>query len=234
MLKGKVALVTGAGRGIGRETALAMAREGARVALLARSRKEIERLVDKIGDGAMSVPCDVSDPQAVERAVAIVHEEFKRVDVLVNNAGIFLDATLLETELQDWNRVLAVNVTGAFLVTKAVLPAMIERREGRIINIASSAGKKGYKAQAAYCASKHAMLGMAKALALEVKEHGIHVHNVCPGGVDTTFIAGTRLGERLEGQVMIAPADIAAFCVFLAKQPGNVDVEEIEIRRFSP
>jgi len=151
-----------------------------------------------------------------------------------SNAGAFCDATLLECDLEAWRRTIAINATGTFLVTKAVLPGMIERRSGRIINIVSSAGLKGYAAQAAYCASKHAVMGLARALALEVKPHNIHVHNLCPGGVHTDFIKGTRLGERLQGQVMIEPDDIAGCCLYLARLPDNVDIDTLPVTRFAP
>ncbi len=233
-LTGKSALVTGAGRGIGRQVAIAFAREGMRVALLARSRDQIEAVAREIGKTATPIACDISIPEQVQSAVGTAIKALGHIDILVNNAGIFLDATLLETELEDWNRTLAINATGTFLVTKAVLPGMIERRRGRIINVVSSSGLKGYRAQAAYCASKHAMLGMARALALEVKEYNIHVHCLCPGGVQTDFIKGTRLGERLKDQVMIQPEDIADLCVYLCKLPDNLDIEEVAIRRFSP
>jgi len=230
----RVVMITGASRGIGAATARAFAAEGARLALLARRGDVVEKRARELGRGSIGVACDVSDPQEVREAVDTAIKAFGQIDVLVNNAGVFCDATLLECSLEQWNRTMAINATGAFLVTQAVLPHMIERKSGRIINIVSSAGLKGYAAQAAYCASKHALLGMARALALEVKQHNIHVYNLCPGGVDTEFIKGTRLGERLAGQVMIRPEDIAAFCVQLAKLPDNVDVEMIPITRFAP
>lgn len=234
VLREKVVLVTGASRGIGEAIARAFAAEGARVALIARNASRLNALVRELGAGASGVRCDISKPEEVCRAVEQTQSALGRVDVLVNNAGVFCDATMLECTFEQWSRTMAVNATGAFLVTRAVLPAMVERRSGRIINVVSSAGLRGYEAQVAYCASKHALLGMARALALEVKKHNIHVYNLCPGGVQTEFIKGTRLGARLEGQVMIQPQDIAAFCVFLAKLPENVEVEMIPITRFSP
>jgi 3-oxoacyl-[acyl-carrier protein] reductase len=233
-LKGQTVLITGASRGIGEAAARAFAREGAKLALLARTGEAVARLAAELRGGALGLPCDVADPEQVRRAIERALESFGHVDVLVNNAGIFSDATMLETDLETWSHTLATNATGAFLVTKAVLPSMIERRSGRIINVVSSAGLKGYAAQVAYCASKHAMLGMMRALALEVKPHNIHVYNLCPGGVRSDFIKGTRLGARLEGQVMIEPADVAEFCVQLARLPDNIDVEMIPITRFAP
>jgi len=233
-VRDRVVLVSGAGRGIGRAVALAFAQAGAKVALLARSVDQLEAVAAEIGPAALAVPCDVAEPDQIASAVATAVAQLGPVDILVNNAGVFLDATLAETSLADWNRTLAVNATGVFLLTQAVLPDMIERGSGRIINIASSAGLKGYAAQVAYCASKHAVMGLSRALALEVKPHNIHVHCVCPGGVETEFIAGTRLGERLAGQTMIQPADIAEACLYLARQPDHIDIDQIDVRRFAP
>jgi NAD(P)-dependent dehydrogenase (short-subunit alcohol dehydrogenase family) len=111
---------------------------------------------------------------------------------------------------------------------------MIARRQGRIINVVSTSGTQGYFHQSAYCASKHGLFGFARALAIEAKPHGIHVYNLCPGGVDTDFIKGTYLGERLKGQPMIAPGDIAELVVFLLRQPENIDLSEVVVRRFDP
>ena len=137
-----------------------------------------------------------------------------------------------EIQLADWERLLRVNVTAPFLITREILPQMIARRQGRIINIATTASSQGYLHQSAYSASKHALLGFARSLAMEVKPHGIHVYNLCPGGVDTDFIKGTCLGERLKGQPMINPEDIAEMVVFILCQPENVDMSEIIVRRF--
>ena len=168
----------------------------------------------------------------IDAAVAKALSHLGSCDLLINNAGIFLEKPVAEMALEDWERIQRVNATGAFLVTREVLPVMMKRRQGRIINIASTASHQGYLHQAAYVASKHALLGFARALAIEVKPHNIHVHTLCPGGVDTDLIKGTYLGERIQGQPMIAPADIAAMVVFLLKQPVNIDLPELIVRRF--
>jgi NAD(P)-dependent dehydrogenase (short-subunit alcohol dehydrogenase family) len=159
-------------------------------------------------------------------------ERLGTVDFVVNNAGTFLEKPAPEIQLADWERVQHVNLTAPFLITQEVLPRMIARRQGRIINIASRASTQGYLHQSAYCASKHGLLGFARTLALEVKPRNIHVHTLCLGGVDTDLIKGTFLGERLKGQPMIAPDDIAELVVFLLRQPGNLDVAEVVVRRF--
>jgi 3-oxoacyl-[acyl-carrier protein] reductase len=222
-LKNKTAIVTGASRGIGLAIAKALAHEGVRLGLLSRS---------KPGIGGEFVACDLSDLDKIPEAVRQLVDRLGTVDFLINNAGVFLEKPVTEIQLADWEQVLRVNVTAPFLITREVLPQMIAHREGRIINIASTSSSQGYLHQSAYCASKHAMLGFARSLAVEVKPHGIHVHTLCPGGVDTDFIKGTFLGARLKGQPMINPEDIAETVVFLLRQPDNIDVAELTIRRF--
>ena len=224
-LHGKTAIVTGASRGIGLAIARALAREGARLGLLSRSKPSV---------GGEFVSCDLSDLDKITGAVQQLVDRLGTVDFLINNAGIFLEKPVPEIQLADWERSLRVNVTAPFLLTREILPQMISRKQGRIINIASTSSSQGYLHQSAYCASKHALLGFARSLAMEVKPHGIHVYNLCPGGVDTDFIKGTYLGERLKGQPMISPDDIAEMVVFVLQQPENIDLPEVIIRRFDP
>jgi NAD(P)-dependent dehydrogenase (short-subunit alcohol dehydrogenase family) len=156
------------------------------------------------------------------------------VDFLINNAGTFLEKAVAEIQLADWERVLHVNLTAPFLLTREVLPHMIASRQGRIVNIASTASTQGYLHQSAYCASKHGLLGFGRSLAIEAKPHNVHVHTLCPGGVDTDLIKGTYLGERLKGQPMINPEDVAEMVLFLLRQPDNIDLAEVVVRRFDP
>lgn len=225
LLTGKTAIITGASRGIGAAIARALHQQGVRLALLSRTAPEAP---------GHFVPCDLADaaavPAAAEHALALLGS----CDFLINNAGMFLEQAVTTTTLADWERVLRVNATAPFLITKTVLPGMIARRSGRIVNIASTASIQGYLHQAAYVASKHALLGFARALAHECRPHGIHVHTLCPGGVDTALIQGTALGARLAGQPLIAPADIAEFVLFLLQQPAHIDLPELIIRRFVP
>jgi len=233
-LSGKSAIVTGAGRGIGRAIALALAAEGARVALLARTESEIRVLAEQIerdGGDALPLVCDVAEADRIASAVAACAARFERIDVLVNNAGVFLESMVEDMAPDDWERVMRVNATGPFLLVKAVLPLMKAQGGGKIVNISSTSGVQGYLKQSAYCASKHALLGFSKCLALEVKPHNIHVHTVCPGGVRTDFIAGTYLSERLVGQTMLEPGNVAELVTFLARQPDNVDIAEVIVRR---
>jgi 3-oxoacyl-[acyl-carrier protein] reductase len=216
-LKGQTALVTGASRGIGLAIARALATEGIRLILLSRIRPEV---------AGQFIACDFANPTTIPT-------KFGRVDFLINNAGMFFETPVPDIALDDWERVLRVNLTAPFLLTRAVLPDMIKRRQGRIINIASTASHQGYLHQAAYVASKHALLGFGRALAIEAKPHNIRVHTLCPGGVDTELIKDTHLADRLKGQAMIKPADIAAMVVFLLKQPENIDLPELIVRRFN-
>lgn len=219
----KTAIVTGASRGIGLAIAKALDKEGIKLALLSRTKPKVR---------GHFIACDFDDSESIPAAVAAALKHLGSCDYLINNAGIFLEKPAHEIQLADWERVLRVNLTSTFLVTREVLPVMIKRRQGRIINIASTASTQGYLHQSAYVASKHGMLGFARALAMEAKPHNIHVHSLCPGGVDTDLIKGTYLGERLKGQAMIAPKDIAGMVVFLLRQPENIDLPEIIIRRF--
>jgi len=224
-LEGKTAVVTGVSRGIGLAICRALQGAGVRLGLLGRQMPPPDI-------AGTFVSCDFADVEKVPGAVRQLTTSLGAIDILINNAGTFLEKPVPELALADWERVLRVNLTATFLVTREVLPGMISRRQGRIINIASTASLQGYLHQSAYVASKHAMLGFARALALEVRPHNIHVHSLCPGGVKTDLLQGTYLGRRLEGQPMIDPHDIAAMVLFLLQQPDNIDLPEVIVRRF--
>ena len=224
-LQGKTAIVTGVSRGIGLAICRTLQTAGVRLGLLGRQPPP----TDVTG---LFVACDFANVEQVPAAVRQLIAALGDVDILINNAGTFLEKPVPEIELAGWERVLRVNLTATFLVTRAVLPGMIARQQGRIINVASTASVQGYLHQSAYVASKHGMLGFARALAMEVKPHNIHVHSLCPGGVKTDLIKGTYLGSRLEGQPMIDPSDVAGMVLFLLQQPDNIDLPEVIVRRF--
>lgn len=206
----KVALVTGGGRGIGAAAARALAAEGARVAVASRTLVEIEdvaRELTQAGSQAIAVQCDVGQPHEIAAAVAQVEEEFGRIDLLINNAGIAVSASLAAQSLAEWERIFRVNVTGTFLFTQACLPGMLARGWGRVVNVASVAALGGARYISAYSASKHAVLGFTRCIALEAAAKGVTVNAVCPGYVDTelTRASVARIMEKTgmnEGQAL--------------------------------
>ena len=240
-LRDRIALVTGGGRGIGRAIALAFAREGAHVAVTARTGAEVDAVaaeIRELGRKALAVPCDVAERAQVDDAVRQVADGLGPVQVLVNNAGMAVSAKLLDTDDALWERHLRVNLTGAFLVTRAVLPGMLGARWGRIINVASIAGRHGYPYVAAYTASKHGLLGLTRALAQEVVTAGVTVNAICPGYVATELTWASarniqkRTGRAFDEAVqslaayspqkrLIEPEEVAALAVLLASDDAR-------------
>jgi NAD(P)-dependent dehydrogenase (short-subunit alcohol dehydrogenase family) len=200
-LSGRTAVVTGGGRGIGAAVARALAVEGVRVLVAARSLGEVEAVADGIrlrGGDAAAARCDVSDPESVAGLGAAARERFGAVDVLINNAGIATSAPVHKITLEEWDRVFAVNVTGTMLCTQQFLPGMLQRGWGRVVNVASIAGRTGAAYIATYAASKHAVVGFTRSVAAEVAARGVTVNAVCPGYVDTPLTEESirRIVER--------------------------------------
>lgn len=244
-LAGRTAVVTGAGRGIGRAVARSLAEAGAAVVVAARTGREIEAVAAELsGEGhrALAVRCDVTDPASVERlaeeAGRLAEEAGGSVDILVNNAGAAHSAPVHKTELEDWNRMLAVNATGTFLCTRALLPGMLERGWGRIVNVVSVAGLTGARYIAAYAASKHAVIGLTRCTAAETAAHGVTVNAVCPGYVDTPMTTESlrriaeKTGRSAEGALqailagtpqkrLIQPAEVAHAVLFLCHEEAR-------------
>jgi 3-oxoacyl-[acyl-carrier protein] reductase len=222
----QVAIVTGAGRGIGRAIALRLANEGARVASVSRSETNAQRTADEINairaEAAKAYAVDVADHTAVQQIGARILQDFGRVDILVNNAGVTRDGLTMRMSSEDWDAVLNTNLKGAFSFTQAVLRAMIRQRSGRIINISSISGLTGNAGQANYAASKAGLLGLTKSLARELASRSITVNAVAPGFIVTdmtnalpeqvreTILAKIPLGKFGDGE------DIAAAVAFLA------------------
>ncbi|MGI8618617.1 MAG: SDR family NAD(P)-dependent oxidoreductase [Gemmatimonadaceae bacterium] len=181
--------MTGGGRGIGAAVADALARRGATVTVMGRTMSTLERSVADLrqrhGVAALAIECDVSDEKAVAHAFSSAAKQQGDPYVLVNNAGGGESAAFLDTDRELWDWTLAVNLTGTYLCTSRVLPAMLSARAGRIVNIASTAALRGYRTMAAYCAAKHGVLGLTRALALETARQGVTVNAVCPGYTDT-------------------------------------------------
>ncbi|MCA1557019.1 MAG: SDR family oxidoreductase [Acidobacteria bacterium] len=242
-LDGKVALITGGGRGIGRAIALMFAREGANIALCSRTGDEVGRVADEIRQefsvDVESDVCDVSDPQAVAEFFLATYNAFGRnPDILINNAGVAESAPLLKTTDEFWHKHLAINLSGTFYCTRAALPHMIEQGWGRIINIASIAGKTGAPYISAYAASKHGVLGLTRSVAMEVATLGITVNAICPGYVETLMTERaienitTRTGRSesearatLEGMSpqnrLVTPEEVASLAALLASEEGR-------------
>lgn len=234
LLKDQTALITGAGRGIGRAVALAFAREGCRVALAARTGTELEAVaaeISALNGQALVVPCDVADPTEIQNTVDRTLDALGNVDILVNNAGYACFKPVWELSLEEWRRSLDVNVTSAFLFCRALLPHMMERRSGRIINMSSVTGLKALPEQGAYCAAKHALNGWTKSLALELRPYNIAVHAVCPGGVDTRF-SREAMPHRDKSEWM-QPEDIANTVLHLATLSPRVAMDIVSLRRFA-
>jgi len=190
-LAGKVAVVTGAGSGIGAAIAKALAREGAGIALIGRNAAKLERQAAELSADTFIAPADIADAESVHKAFARIRERFPRIDVLVNNAGQAESAPFSRTDAALWNRMLGVNLTGTYLCTHEVLPAMLKRDYGRVINVASTAGLIGYGYVSAYCAAKHGVIGLTRALALETAKTAVTVNALCPGYADTEITRGT-------------------------------------------
>lgn len=224
MLTGRVALVTGASRGIGRAIALALASGGAHVVAAARGDNAAST-VDAIratGGSAELASLDVTDPASVEAVVSGVLERQKKIDILVNNAGVTRDQLMLRMKRDDWDAVIAANLTGAYTCVQAVLKSMVKARHGRIISITSVVGEAGNAGQANYAASKAGLIGFTKALALEVASRGITVNAVAPGLIDTDMTRAISAGaheewaKKIPLQRLGTPEDIAAAVRFLA------------------
>ena len=233
-LSGKTALVTGGGSGIGLGIALALAGEGCRVAIAGRGAQRLRQATAEFPDPASvwTRPCDVADRADAQSLIAWVQEEVGPLEILVNSAGLNVPKRrFAELDPADWDKVMAINVTGAFNCIHATLPAMRERGRGLIVNISSVAGKRALRlAGAAYCASKFAMSALGTEIGLEERAHGIHVTNIYPGEVNTPILDQRPTPVPPEKKrEMLQPEDLGALVVALARLPSRVLVPELVV-----
>lgn len=237
-LSGRHAVVTGAGSGIGRATAEHLAEAGCQITLIGRHEGRLAETADRIGDAAFAAPADVTDAEALTAAIEAGRDRFGPVDILVNNAGAASSAPFLKTGAEDLRAMLALNLGAPAEAARLVLPGMLTRRWGRIVNVASTAGLKGYAYVSAYVAAKHGLVGLTRALALEVASKGVTVNAVCPGFTDTDLVA--RSVEAIVGKTgrsedearealaasnpqgrLITPEEVAAMIVWLCEEAAS-------------
>lgn len=231
----RIALVTGASRGIGAAIARGLAAQGYTVACAARSIDAIESIAQDIG--GIAVPLDLSKPDAIDKAIDEVEKQLGPVEILINNAGIAISAPLAKTTDADWEQTIAVNLTAGFRLTRRVLPGMVEKGWGRVIFVASNAGLSGYAYTSAYCASKHGVIGLTRALAIEFAKTGVTINAVCPGFVETDMAknamdniqtstgrdadAARRALERMNPQNRLIQVDEVAHAVLSLVSHGS-------------
>ena len=230
-LTDKRAVITGAGGGIGRAIALRLAEDGMKLALVGRDAAKLMRTAALTGRplDMLVLPADLTTPRGMDDVLRILEGHFKGLDALVNNAGMALNCAFEETTLEAFDQIMAINVRAPFELTRRCLPLLRISDMATVINIGSVVSHKGYDHQAAYAASKHALLGLTKALAKEVAPEGIRVHMLSPGGVYTDMVKIARPDLSPEG--MIAPEEVAEYAAFLLEHRGNAVVDEIQIHR---
>jgi 3-oxoacyl-[acyl-carrier protein] reductase len=229
-LKDKVALVTGASQGIGRATAVALAESGAKVAIAARNTEKLASLATEIaaaGGESLAVPMDVADPAQVKTGFQQLLAKFGKLDILVNNAAITRDTLALRMKLEDWDAVLRTNLTGAHLCIQQALGAMLKQRAGRIINITSVVAETGNAGQANYVASKAGLIGLTRAIAVEVASRNITVNAIAPGFIATpmTDPLSQEIKDKMKSMIPLGrfgtDRDVAAAIVFLASDEAG-------------
>lgn len=232
-LKNKVAVITGASGGIGSALAQALSKDGVKIALCGGTNvdklaKTVE-LIKEQGTEYFMIPGNLQDLDFLENCIDTIAEHFGKIDILINNAGITLNSPFEETSQEDFDKIFNINVKAPFILCQKVLPYLRKSDHATIINIASVVGHKGYVNQAAYTASKHALLGFTKSLANEVYKENIRVHAICPGGVFTDMVKISR--PDLTGEDMITPEEIAEIIQFLLQFRGNAVIDEICVHR---
>ncbi|WP_068672069.1 3-ketoacyl-ACP reductase [Oceanobacillus sp. Castelsardo] len=236
-LNGKVAFITGAGKGIGKAAALALANEGVHIGLLARTEANLKKVaseIESIGSKAAYAAVDVSSQKEVEQAVQNVTSELGNADILINNAGIGKFETLLEMDPEEWKRTIDVNLMGTYYVTRAVLPQLIEKNSGDIINISSTNGLGGAATASAYSASKFGLIGLTESLAQEVRRNNIRVTALTPSTVATELAENLNLIKDNNDEKYMQPEDIAEFIVSQLKLHPRIYVKTASLIATNP
>ncbi|NIK79111.1 3-oxoacyl-[acyl-carrier protein] reductase [Paenibacillus castaneae] len=236
-LKNRSAIITGAGKGIGKATALALAAEGVNLGLIARTSSDLEALQASLsntyGVKVFIATADVASKEAVDQAVLALKNSLGSIDILINNAGIASFGTVLDMEPSEWERIIQTNLMGTYYVSRAVLPVMLEQSSGSIINIASTAGERGFATGSAYCASKFAVLGLTEALMQEVRKSNIRVTALTPSTVNTELAtnAGLKIGDE---DRMMQAEDVAELVLAALKLPDRVFIKSAGIWTTNP
>ena len=232
ILDGKIAVLTGGGGGIGRATAVKLAKNKMTVVLLGGNNlKNLQETVDEAGkySQCMVIPGDLTDANFITRSIEKIIEKFHGIDLLINNAGVAQSTPFEAITLEEFDRIMAINLRVPFMLTQAALPGLKKSSSATIINIASVVSHAGYPLQSIYTASKHALLGMTKSLAAEYYQENIRVHAIAPGGVYTNMVKVSR--PDLTGEGMIQPEEIAEIIEFLLTHRGNAVIDEILVHR---
>jgi 3-oxoacyl-[acyl-carrier protein] reductase len=233
-LQGKVAIITGASAGIGRASARALAREGARLVLTARRRERLDALIEearKLGTDGVAVIGDAREEATALKTIEAAKSAFGRVDILINNVGVGNYKKLVDTSLDDYVEMFDGNVRSTFLFARHAAPVMIAQEEGTILMISSMAGVYGFPGEAVYCATKFAQVGFAQALDKELRPHGIKVGTICPGGVKTEFAIGKgRTEDSVRQSNMLESEDVAEAILFACTQPKASRIIQIQMR----
>lgn len=226
-LKGKKALVTGATGGLGAEIARALHRQGAHVALSGTRKEKLEELAKELGDHAIILPCDLSNVESTQKLISEAETALGGLDILINNAGLTQDGLMLRMSDDQWSKVIEVNLSSAFRLSREAIKGMMKQRAGRIINITSIVGVTGNAGQANYAASKAGLIGLSKSLAAEVATRGITVNCIAPGFIESpmTDVLNEKQRERILGEIpqgeIGSPLDIAAAVVYLASNEAK-------------
>ncbi|HEX3073877.1 MAG TPA: SDR family oxidoreductase [Ignavibacteriales bacterium] len=239
-LKNKIVFITGASAGIGEACATEFAKQGANLILSARRIERVKALADKLvkehGVQVLPIALDVRDRKAVEKTVSSLDSKWKNIDILINNAGMAKGMVkLYEDDVQNWEEIIDTNVKGLLYVTRAILPNMVERKSGHIINLGSIAGYEAYGKGAVYCASKHAVRAITNAVRIDCLDKNVRVSSIAPGMVETEFSEVRYFGDKqkakdvYKGLEPLTPQDIADTAVFIAMRPKHVNISEVII-----